>query len=340
MGKSKLEYVWLDGYKPTQSLRSKTKIVSDFDGKLESCPIWSFDGSSTEQAEGNSSDCLLKPVAIFPDPDRKNGYLVMTSVLNPDGTPHVTNGRALIDDDDNDFWFGFEQEYFLWDPSTNLPLGFPTGGYPRPQGPYYCSVGAKNAYGREIIEEHLDLCLEAGINVEGINAEVATGQWEFQIFAKGAEQAGDQIWIARYLLERTAEKYGLSINWHPKPLKGDWNGSGMHANFSNSALRTAGTKDVYDTICEAFGPVIKEHIAVYGADNDQRLTGAHETQSIDKFSYGVSDRGASIRIPIATVENGWKGWLEDRRPASNGDPYKIAARIIKTVKSVSEPVSA
>ena len=340
MGKSKLEYVWLDGYKPTQSLRSKTKIVSDFDGKLESCPMWSFDGSSTEQAEGNSSDCLLKPVAVFPDPDRKNGYLVMTSVLNPDGTPHVSNGRALIDDDDNDFWFGFEQEYFLWDPSTNLPLGFPTGGYPRPQGPYYCSVGAKNAYGREIIEEHLDLCLEAGINVEGINAEVATGQWEFQIFAKGAEQAGDQIWIARYLLERTAEKYGLSINWHPKPLKGDWNGSGMHANFSNSALRTAGAKDVYDTICEAFGPVIKEHIAVYGADNDQRLTGAHETQSIDKFSYGVSDRGASIRIPIATVENGWKGWLEDRRPASNGDPYKIAARIIKTVKSVSEPVSA
>ncbi|UII29216.1 glutamine synthetase beta-grasp domain-containing protein [Fulvivirga maritima] len=340
MGKTKLEYVWLDGYKPTQTLRSKTKIVSDFDGKLSSCPMWSFDGSSTQQAEGNSSDCLLKPVAVFPDPDRKNGYLVMTEVLNPDGTPHVSNGRALIDDDDNDFWFGFEQEYFLWDPSTNLPLGFPTGGYPRPQGPYYCSVGANNAYGREIVEEHLDLCLEAGINVEGINAEVATGQWEFQIFAKGAEQAGDQVWIARYLLERTAEKYGLAINWHPKPLKGDWNGSGMHANFSNSVLRTAGAKDAYDTICEAFGPLVKEHIEVYGADNDQRLTGAHETQSIDKFSYGVSDRGASIRIPIATVENGWKGWLEDRRPASNGDPYKIAARIVKTVKKASEVVSA
>ncbi|MBL3656579.1 glutamine synthetase beta-grasp domain-containing protein [Fulvivirga sediminis] len=340
MGKTKLEYVWLDGYKPTQTLRSKTKIVSDFDGKLSSCPMWSFDGSSTRQAEGNSSDCLLKPVALFPDPDRKNGYLVMTEVLNPDGSPHESNGRALIDDDDNDFWFGFEQEYFLWDPSTNLPLGFPTGGYPRPQGPYYCSVGANNAYGREIVEEHLDLCLEAGINVEGINAEVATGQWEFQIFAKGAEQAGDQVWIARYLLERTAEKYGLSINWHPKPLKGDWNGSGMHANFSNSTLRNAGAKDAYDTICEAFGPLVKEHIAVYGADNDQRLTGAHETQSIDKFSYGVSDRGASIRIPIATVENGWKGWLEDRRPASNGDPYKIAARIVKTVKKASEVVTA
>jgi glutamine synthetase len=211
MNKSKLEYIWLDGYKPTQSLRSKTKIVSDFSGKLEDCPMWSFDGSSTEQAEGSSSDCLLKPVACFPDPARTNGYLVMTEVLNPDGTPHETNGRALIDDDDNDFWFGFEQEYFLWDPTSNVPFGFPEAGFPRPQGPYYCSVGATNAYGRDIVEEHLDLCLEAGLNVEGINAEVATGQWEFQIFAKGANAAGDQVWIARYLLERTAEKYGLAV---------------------------------------------------------------------------------------------------------------------------------
>ena len=333
MSKSKLEYIWLDGYKPTQSLRSKTKIIKDFSGNLEDCPMWSFDGSSTEQAEGGSSDCLLKPVAVFPDPARKDGYLVMSEVLNPDGSPHESNGRATIDDDDNEFWFGFEQEYFLWDPETNLPLGFPANGYPRPQGPYYCSVGARNAYGRDIIEEHLDQCLEAGLNVEGINAEVATGQWEFQVFAKGAAAAGDQVWVARYLAERNAEKYGLSINWHPKPLKGDWNGSGMHANFSNGALRESGSREVYDTICQAFEPVIKEHIAVYGADNDQRLTGAHETQSIDKFSYGISDRGASIRIPIATVENKWKGWLEDRRPASNADPYKIAARIIKTVKN-------
>lgn len=340
MTKTKLEYVWLDGGKPTQCLRSKTKIVSGFDGRLESCPVWSFDGSSTQQAEGRSSDCLLKPVAVFPDPARKNAFLVMTEVLNPDGTPHVSNGRALIEDDDKDFWFGFEQEYFIWNPETNLPLGFPAGGNTRPQGPYYCSVGAVNAFGRVLVEEHLDLCLEAGINVEGINAEVATGQWEFQVFAKGAAEAGDQVWIARYLLERTAEKHGLSINWHPKPLKGDWNGSGMHANFSNSLLRNAGSRDVYELVCESFGSVVAEHIEVYGADNDQRLTGAHETQSIDKFSYGVSDRGASIRIPIGTVENGWKGWLEDRRPASNGDPYKIAARIVKTVKNAEVEVAA
>jgi len=331
----KLEYVWLDGYKPTQSLRSKTKIEKEFSGKLADLPNWSFDGSSTEQAPGGSSDCVLKPVFVVPDPQRKNAYLVMCEVLNADETPHASNGRATIEDDDNDFWFGFEQEYFLWDTDTNKPLGFPAGGFPGPQGPYYCGVGAANAFGRAIVEEHLDACLDAGLNVEGINAEVASGQWEFQIFSKGAKAAGDQIWIARYLMERIGEKYGVSVNWHCKPLGNlDWNGSGMHANFSNSLLRNAGKKEIFEKVCEAFRPVIKEHIAVYGADNHLRLTGKHETASINDFSFGVSDRGASIRIPISSVQRGWKGYLEDRRPNSAADPYKVAARIIKTVKAV------
>ena len=333
MSKTKLEYLWLDGYTPTQSLRGKTMVVSDFGGKLEDCPGWSFDGSSTEQATGDDSDCLLKPVAIIPDPCRKNAYLVMTEVLNADGTPHASNGRATIDDDDEDFWFGFEQEYFLWDVKTNLPPGFPPGGYPGPQGPYYCSVGAANAHGRNAVEDHLDACLEAGLNIEGINGEVAAGQWEFQCFAKSAKAAGDQTWLARYILERVGEKYGYAIEWHPKPLgHTDWNGSGMHANFSNSAMRNAGNEETFTKICEAFGEQIPRHIDAYGADNDQRLTGLHETEALDKFSYGVSDRGASIRIPVGTIEAGWKGRLEDRRPASNADPYKVAAAIIKTVK--------
>ena len=333
MSKSKLEYLWLDGYEPTANIRSKTRIEEDFSGKLEDCPLWSFDGSSTKQAEGGSSDCLLKPVAIYPDPARKNGFLVMTEVMNPDGTPHESNSRATIDDENDDFWFGFEQEYFIMDTATLLPLGFPVGGYPGPQGLYYCSVGGRNTWGRDLVEEHADLCLEAGLQFEGINQEVAAGQWEFQLFAKGAKKAGDEIWVARYLLQRLTESYGYYIEYHPKPIKGDWNGSGMHANFSNTTLRTAGSKEVYEKICEAFRPVTAEHIAVYGEFNDERLTGKHETASIKDFSYGVSDRGASIRIPIMTVEKGWKGWLEDRRPASNADPYKVAARIIKTVKS-------
>ncbi len=335
MSKSKLEYLWLDGYEPTQSLRSKTKVVENFSGKLEDAPMWSFDGSSTEQADGSSSDCLLKPVAVFPDPQRKNGYLVMTEVLNADGSPHASNGRATIDDDDDDFWFGFEQEYFLYCNKIDKPFGFPADKeFPeRGQGPYYCSVGARNAYGRDLVDEHLDVCLDAGINVEGINAEVATGQWEFQVFAKGAARAGDETWVARYLLERIGEKYGMWINWHPKPLGDtDWNGSGMHANFSNGPMRTSGDEATFTKICEEFGKNISRHIDVYGADNNQRLTGKHETQSIEKFSFGVSDRGASIRIPVGTIEDGWKGRLEDRRPASNADPYKVAAAIVKTTK--------
>lgn len=341
MTKCKLEYIWLDGYQPTQSLRSKTKVVEDFSGNVEDAPMWCFDGSSTEQAPGGSSDCLLKPVYVCPDPARMGvGFLVMCEVLDSAGKPHRTNGRATIEDDDNDFWFGFEQEYTIWDPETAKPVGFPVDGYPGPQGPYYCSVGHGKAVGRDIVEEHLEICLEAGLNVEGINAEVMMGQWEYQIFSKGAKDAGDQIWLSRYLLERVAEKYEMSINWHCKPVAGDWNGSGMHANFSNTTLRTCGSKEVYEAICEAFEPRIKSHIDVYGADNDQRLTGLHETQQIDKFSYGVSDRGASIRIPIATVDNGWKGWLEDRRPASNADPYMVASAIILTVKSAKVPAGA
>jgi glutamine synthetase len=336
MSATKLEYLWLDGYKPVQRLRSKTRIEHEFGGTLDDCPLWSFDGSSTRQAEGRSSDCLLQPVALFPDPGRRNAYLVMTEVLDPDGSPHESNGRATIDDDDRDFWFGFEQEYFLWDPTIDRPLGFPSQGYPSPQGQYYCSVGAANAFGRAIVEEHLDLCLDAGVQVEGINAEVAAGQWEFQTFARGAAEAGDHVWVARYLLERTAERHGVSVNWHCKPVAGDWNGSGMHANFSNTTLRECGDREVFERVCAGFGAspeVIGAHIEVYGPDNHLRLTGQHETQAIDRFSFGVSDRGASIRIPIGTVESGWKGWLEDRRPNSAADPYKVAAQIIRTVKA-------
>ena len=159
------------------------------------------------------------------------------------------------------------------------------------------------------------------------------GQWEFQCFGKGAKEAADQLWLARYLLVRTAEAHDVFVEFHPKPILGDWNGSGMHANFSNSDIREKGSEEFIKEVCEKFRPLHEEHIAVYGSCNDMRLTGLHETQSIDAFSYGVSDRGASIRIPIGTVQAGWKGYLEDRRPASNADPYRIADRLIKTLNS-------
>lgn len=340
MSNQKLEYIWLDGYRPEANLRSKTKIINieNFNGELDKVPVWSFDGSSTNQAEGHSSDCLLKPVNIYKDTARRNGWLVMCEVLNPDGTPHASNVRAMIDDDENDeYWFGFEQEYTFV--ANGRPLGFPENGFPPPQGMYYCSVGYQNVTGRDIVEEHLDACLDAGLSITGINAEVMLGQWEYQCFGKGAKEASDDLWISRFLLFRIAEKYDVKIEFAPKPVKGDWNGSGMHTNFSNRELREVGGENLFKEICESFATLHKDHIDVYGSNNDQRLTGLHETQHIDSFSYGVSDRGASIRIPIAAIENDWKGYLEDRRPASNADPYKVCQRIIKTVserKAIAE----
>lgn len=326
----KLEYIWLDGYTPEASLRSKTKVVSSEPSSPEDCPEWSFDGSSTEQAEGSSSDCLLKPVRLIGDPQRNNASLVMCEVLNADGSVHASNGRGLFEDDD-DLWLGFEQEYTIM--QNGRPLGFPTDGYPGPQGPYYCSVGIDNCVGRDIVEDHLDTCLEAGLSITGINSEVMKGQWEYQLFGKGAKVTCDDLWLSRYFLHRCAEQFGVTIDLHPKPIKGDWNGSGMHANFSTTDIRDKGGKELIEGICEKFRSRHDQHIAAYGSDNDQRLTGLHETQSIDQFSYGVSDRGASIRIPIGTVQNDWKGYLEDRRPASNADPYKVTSEILATLRS-------
>jgi len=335
MAKYKLEYLWLDGYQPVRNLRGKTQIkeYSAFP-TLEQLPKWGFDGSSTQQAPGGSSDCVLVPVAIFPDSTRKNGALVMCEVYNADGTPHASNDRATILDDP-DSWFGFEQEYFFY--QDGRPLGFPENGYPAPQGPYYTGVGYKNVgdIARQIVEEHLDICLDAGINHEGINAEVAKGQWEFQIFGKGSKKAADEMWVARYILQRLCEKYGIDVEYHCKPLGAtDWNGSGMHANFSTKFLRETGGKDYFDKLMAAFDKYKEEHIAVYGPDNHMRLTGLHETQSIDKFSWGVADRGASIRVPHSFKNSDWKGYLEDRRPNSQGDPYQIASRILATIATV------
>ena len=333
MAKYKLEYIWLDGYVPEPNLRGKTKIVSEAPKSIDDCPEWGFDGSSTEQAEGSNSDCVLKPVRLYKDAGRKNAFIVLSEVYLATGEPHPTNFRDKIPDVP-DAWFGLEQEYFMM--QEGRPLGFPEFGYPGPQGKYYTGVGYENVgdIAREIVEEHLELCLEAGINHEGINAEVAKGQWEFQIFAKGSRAAADDVWVARYLLQRLTEKYGVQIEYHCKPISGDWNGSGMHCNFSTKHMREVGGKEYFLKLMDAFEKNRDEHIAAYGPDNHLRLTGLHETQSIDKFSWGVADRGASIRVPHSFVKSDYKGYLEDRRPNSQGDPYKIVGRILKTIEEV------
>tara|TARA_B100001989_G_C24538177_1_gene465773 strand:- start:1034 stop:2011 length:978 start_codon:yes stop_codon:yes gene_type:complete len=318
------EYVWLDGYKPEPNLRSKIKATAE-----ETTPDWSFDGSSTQQAGTGDSDCLLLPVQSYENPTEPD-YIVLCQVHGADHKVHPTNTRAAAAEIVTDeWWFGFEQEYYLTHPDGTI-LGWEHGD-PRPQGEYYCGVGASNIAGREISEAHLLACLEAGIEITGTNAEVGLGQWEYQCFGKGIK-AADDLWVSRYILNKIAEEHGVCVNYHPKPKKGDWNGSGMHTNFSNDVMRTKGDKALFDEICGKLEKCHDEAIAAYGSDNDMRLTGSHETQVITKFSHGVSDRGASIRIPVYTVEHGWKGYLEDRRPSSNADPYLIVAHIVGALK--------
>ncbi len=322
------EYIWLDGTKPTAQLRCKTKIIED--GKEPG--IWGFDGSSTNQAPGSNSDCVLQPVYVTPDPLRGgNNKLVLCEVLLTDFTPHPTNTRSLCLQTadtykDQEPLFGIEQEYTFF--QDGRPLGWPAVGFPAPQGPYYCGVGGDDIVGREIIERHTLACMEAGISIEGTNAEVMKGQWEFQIGILPAPSIGDQIWLGRWLLARIAEDYGVQVSLAAKPVPGDWNGAGAHTNFSTKAMREG-----YDAIiagCEALAKKTQEHIEGYGAGIEDRLTGAHETAPWHTFSYGASDRGASVRIPWA-VEKAKKGWLEDRRPNANCDPYVVAKLMIETI---------
>jgi len=325
-----LEYVWLDGYS-TPNLRSKTKVVQDWDGIA---PGWNFDGSSTRQAPGHDSECLLDPVRIYRHKD--NHYFVLCEVMNPNGSEHVSNQRAKLRSlekfaDSNSFWWGFEQEYFLT--KDRLPLGFPTGGYPDPQGLYYCGVGGNQVKGRHLVEAHLKGCLDMGITLTGINAEVTVGQWEYQCFAKDTLKAADDLWISRYLLYKMTEEYGLDADLNPKLVKGDWNGSGCHANFSDNTMRTSGGEGYFMAVLNSLDLRHQTHISEYGEHNNERLTGEHETQHISQFSWGVGDRGSSIRVPTTTAEN-WTGYLEDRRPASNCDPYRVSRLIINAVKDV------
>jgi len=324
----KAEYIWLDGTTPSARLRSKTKIIADG----ESPPIWGYDGSSTQQATGDNSDVVLKPVLTVPDPIRGgSNVLVMTETLLTDMSPHPSNTRAACEASSDkysqfDTWFGIEQEYTFF--QGNIPLGWPSNGFPAPQGDYYCGVGADVIFGRDIVEEHMDACIAAGLHIAGINAEVMPGQWEFQIGAITTPQVGDELWIARWLLSRIAEEYDVTISLAAKPVPGDWNGSGAHTNFSTNQMRENYAACV--AAAEALGKTAALHIANYGAGIEDRLTGKHETASYKDFSYGVSDRGASIRIPWQVARD-QKGYIEDRRPNANVDPYVATRLIVETV---------
>lgn len=331
------EYIWIDADMKT---RSKGRTVESTE--LDKLPEWNYDGSSTRQAQGSESEVILKPAAVYRDPFRRgNNVLVMCSTYTPNGDPLPTNTRhscAAVMEKAKDLkpWFGLEQEYFLIDPKTNKPVGFPANGEPGPQGPYYCGVGDGNAFGRKVVEAAWRAQLYAGLKVSGINAEVAPGQWEFQVGPCVGIEEGDMMWVARYILERVAEMAGLRVDYSPKPVKGDWNGSGCHTNFSTAQMRASGG---YQT---AIIPALERlrlrheaHIAAYGEGNDQRLTGLHETAPITEFKWGVADRGASCRVGTQTARNG-RGYFEDRRPAANCDSYVVTKMLVSTCCGIIE----
>ena len=332
------EYIWIDGTEPTPMMRSKTKIIE----KGKKPGIWGFDGSSTNQAPGSNSDCVLNPVFQCPDPTRGHGdILVLCEVLLPETMePHVTNQRRACADAAERYkshvpLFGIEQEYTLF--KGGRPLGWPEEGYyyPAPQGPYYCGVGSVEIAGRDLVEAHTTACLEAGLGICGTNAEVMLGQWEFQVGPLGTLEVSDHLWMARYLLYRIGENFGVNASISAKPIKGDWNGAGAHTNFSTKEMRESYPPII--TACEALGRFgkVEEHLSGYGHGYEDRLTGQHETAHYSEYRYGVSDRGASVRIPWQ-VHQDQKGYIEDRRPNANIDPYVVTRLITETCCSALE----
>ena len=356
-----LEYVWIDAH---GGMRSKNRVANiDNDVFVFNNPCiltehkqweWSFDGSSTGQATGTDSDVILRPVAVYPNPFYNDNHarfvptralLVLCETYDKDGTtPHATNARVRCAQTESECLtdeplFGIEQEYILFDRANETPYQWASPSDPGcgGQGPYYCGVGGDRCFGRKIADQHLQACLHAGIEICGTNAEVTASQWEFQIGPLPALQVSDQLWMARYILLRITEEHGCCATFHPKPLR-TWNGSGGHTNFSTAAMRSpanaaanaaANAMNAIKDACIKLQGNHAAHMAVYGEFNDARMTGLHETSSMHECTWGVSDRGRSIRIPRHVATQG-HGYLEDRRPAGNLDPYLVTERIMRT----------
>lgn len=316
-------------------------------------PKWNFDGSSTKQAVTEDSQIDLEPVAIFHDPLRSKQckFTNSSNIIEPylvfcqctkNGVPVSGNYFQFAKNvfehkkvKESRPWFGIEQEYVIYNAKTGKLLGW-ENGEPEAQGKYYCGVGVDCTFGaRTIVEEHYFTCIQAGIKISGINQEVMPSQWEFQIGPCEGIDAGHHLWIARYLLHMICEKYGVCASFDPKPVEG-WNGSGLHTNISTKQTRESGGFVSMQPMIERLGKKHQEHMnekdqdfPIYG-HNEKRLIGTCETSSRDKFSFGVGDRSASVRIPNQVKESGY-GYFEDRRPASDADPYLLTATIAKTI---------
>lgn len=327
-----VDYVWLDSNK---KFRWKTRILNqnEIRGSIENIPEWNYDGSSCGQADSNGqTEVILKPVFMVSDPFREKGMVVLCETYK-DGIPLQSNTRCfskMIFDKAIDLkpWFGIEQEYFIIDPKPRNVMGCEARDFSQipNSNEFYCKMGTR--YGRNIAEQHLQYCLRAGLTVSGMNAEVVPGQWEYQIGPCEGIRAGDELMLSRYFLERIAEEHGKSICWNPKPIE-NVNGSGCHTNFSTKEMRETGGLQAILNAISYLQDNHAQHMEKYGTDNNKRMTGQHETASYNRFSFGYGTRNTSIRIGNDTAKNN-KGYFEDRRPASNMDPYIVTSLILKT----------
>ena len=333
-----VDYVWLGG---NNEIRTKCRTIESISTSfpaVSDIPKWNYDGSSTGQASSDGdTEVTLVPVYIAKGPcikDKPYRHIIIAvcATYYTDGKPlpnnhYVFANNVFSQKPEEEPWFGLEQEYFIMDSYTRMPIGM-NDHVNTPQGQFYCGVGGLNSYGREIANQHYIECLNYGLKISGINQEVAVGQWEFQIGPVIGIDAGHQMIVARYLLELAAERHGCYISYEPK-LYPNWNGSGCHINFSTKTMREAGGLATILTAMNKLEANHLEHIAVYGADNEKRLTGKHETSSINKFTWGIGTRNTSVRIGNETYENGC-GYFEDRRPSANIDPYVTTAIIFRT----------
>lgn len=292
-----------------------------------------FAGTASDQAPGVDTEVILKPVLLLDDPFRGHPHkLVFCCCLKQDGTPIASNtrheaSRLFKYRPDSEPWFGIEQEVTLFEADKRTPLGWPRMGVPDKMC-VYCDVGV-DVIGRHILEAQLRACLFAGVKVSGINLECMPSMIEYQVGPCVGIEAADHLWMSRYILCRICEKFGVHCSFAPKPVEG-FDGAGCHTNFSTKAMREQGGLDVILTAVEKLAEKHKEHIAVYGVGNEERLTGTNDAPSIEVFTFGIATRAGSVRIP-REVERTKKGYLEDRRPAANCDPYMVCGKMYKTI---------
>ena len=332
-----VEYVWTW---PVGIMRSKTRIFKEPIFDVNKLPIWDFAVAREEVVQGKYSDVTIKPVRIYPDPFRGKNDIIVLCETYEDGNlqiPSKNNTRhqlkhAMERKEEHEIWTAIEQEYVFFHAKTKIPYLWNDAKNPGPGdlNHFYCGVGADSCFGREIVEEHMNVCLKMKIEFGGINAEVMASQWEFQIGPGEPLKISDDLLMARYVLERIAEKYKVTVSYHPKSNGDEWSGSGGHVNFSTKKMREEkGLEEIIKGI-KKLEVTHNSDILAYGADNNLRLNDNFGTTSLNKFKWGIGDRFTSVRINKHVAEQE-KGYFEDRRPASNLDPYIVLSKIVNSV---------